>query len=139
MEQSNNRRKPAPKPNNSLGTLISAVVLGISIIIAGATISGAVKKLTAAVEAQTFSSSYASPSNLTVSSTAEKKYLTETEAAEYLNLPVDEIRASITKGEISQYVKTSDGYTISVEQLDEYFNQKAYETMNNNNASSAEE
>ena len=89
--------------------------------------------------AQTFASSYASPSNLTVSSTADKKYLTETEAAAYLNMPVEEIKAAITKGEIEQYVKTSSGYTISVDQLDTFFGQKAYDTMTSNNSSASEE
>lgn len=65
MEQTPNRRKPAPKPNNALGSLLGSVVLGVCIIIAGSTVAGSVKKLTAAVEAQTFASSYASPSNLT--------------------------------------------------------------------------
>ena len=134
MEQTPNRRKPAPKPNNALGSLLGSVVLGVCIIIAGSTVAGSVKKLTAAVEAQTFASSYASPSNLTVSSTADKKYLTETEAAAYLNMPVEEI-----KGEIEQYVKTSSGYTISVDQLDTFFGQKAYDTMTSNNSSASEE
>ena len=137
MEQTPNRRKPAPKPNNALGSLLGSVVLGVCIIIA--TVAGSVKKLTAAVEAQTFASSYASPSNLTVSSTADKKYLTETEAAAYLNMPVEEIKAAITKGEIEQYVKTSSGYTISVEELDKFFGQKAYDTMTSNNSSASEE
>ena len=136
MEQTPNRRKPAPKPNNALGSLLGSVVLGVCIIIAGSTVAGSVKKLTAAVEAQTFASSYASPSNLTVSSTADKKYLTETEAAAYLNMPVEEIKAAITKGEIEQYVKTSSGYTISVDQLDKFFGQN---TMTSNNSSTSEE
>ena len=139
MEQTPNRRKPAPKPNNAVGSLLGSVVLGVCIIIAGSTVAGSVKKLTAAVEAQTFASSYASPSNLTVSSTADKKYLTETEAAAYLNMPVEEIKAAITKGEIEQYVKTSSGYTISVEELDKFFGQKAYDTMTSNNSSASEE
>ena len=124
---------------NALGSLLGSVVLGVCIIIAGSTVAGSVKKLTAAVDAQTFASSYASPSNLTVSSTADKKYLTETEAAAYLNMPVEEIKAAITKGEIEQYVKTSSGYTISVEELDKFFGQKAYDTMTSNNSSASEE
>ena len=139
MEQTPNRRKPAPKPNNALGSLLVSVVLGVCIFFACSTVAGCVKKLSAAVEAQTFASSYASPSNLTVSSTADKKYLTETEAAAYLNMPVEEIKAAITKGEIEQYVKTSSGYTISVDQLDKFFGQKAYDTMTSNNSSASEE
>lgn len=133
MEQTP-RRKTAPKANPSLGILLGSAILGISIIIAGATVSGSVKKLTAAVEAQTFASTYSAPSNLTVNNTAPKNYFTETEAAAYLNISVDEVKAAITKGEIEQYVKTSGGYSIALSELDKYFGQKAYETMNNKNS-----
>ena len=54
-------------------------------------------------------------------------------------MPVEEIKAAITKGEIEQYVKTSSGYTISVDQLDTFFGQKAYDTMTSNNSSASEE
>lgn len=129
MEQTP-RRRPSPKPNPSVGILMGSVILGVCIIIAGATVSGSVKKLTAAVEAQTFSSTLSSPSNLTVNNTAPKNYFTETEAAAYLNISVDEVKAAITKGEIEQYIKTSNGYSISISVLDKYFDQKAYDTMN---------
>lgn len=138
MEQTP-RRKAVPKANPSLGILLGSVILGVSIIIAGAAVSGSVKKLTAAVEAQTFASTYSAPSNLTVNNTAPKNYFTETEAAAYLNISVDEIKAAITKGEIEQYVRTSNGYSISLSELDKYFGQKAYETMNNSSSGGNQE
>lgn len=137
MEQTT-RRKAAPKANPSLGILLGSVILGVSVIIAGATVSGSVKKLTAAVEAQTFASSYAAPSNITVQSSSSKNYFTETEAAAYLNMTVDEIRAAITKKEIKEYVQTSAGYSISKGVLDDYFEQKAYESLNSANSESSE-
>ena len=137
MEQTP-RRKAAPKANPSLGILLGSVILGVSVIIAGATVSSSVKKLTAAVEAQTFASSYAAPSNITVQSSSSKNYFTETEAAAYLNMTVDEIRAAITKKEIKEYVQTSAGYSISKGVLDDYFEQKAYESLNSANSESSE-
>ncbi len=136
MEQRPNRpqgRAPQ-RGNNAMGMLVSAVVLGVSIIIAGASINGSVKKLTEAVTAQTFSSTLSSPSNITVKNTAPKNYYTEKEAADYLCISVDEIKAAITKGEIDEYIKTSSGYVIAQEKLDNFFEQKAYDTMNSNNA-----
>ena len=118
--------------------LLSSVILGVSIIIAGVSVTGSVKKLTAAVEAQTFSSSYSAPSNITVNNTAPKNYYTETEAAAYLNMTVDEIKAAITKKEIKEYVQTSAGYSISQTVLDDYFEQKAYESLNSANSDSEE-
>lgn len=140
MEQRASQHRPArqPRPNPAPVSLLSAIILGVSLIIAAAVVSGSVKKLTAAVEAQTFSSSYTSPSALSINTSAEKSYFTEEEAAAYLNMTADEIKAAITKGEIEQYVKTSAGYSISKAQLDKYFDNKAYDTMKNNNESGAE-
>ncbi|MBQ5333388.1 MAG: hypothetical protein J6K92_09050 [Oscillospiraceae bacterium] len=135
MEQRKGTR-PAPKPVPAGASLLSSVILGVSIIISGVSVSGSVKKLTAAVEAQTFASSYASPSNITVQNSSSKNYFTETEAAEYLNMTVDEIRAAITKKEIKEYVQTSAGYSISKSVLDDYFEQKAYESLNAANSDS---
>ena len=135
MEQRKGTR-PAPKPVPAGTILLSSVILGVSIIISGVSVSGSVKKLTAAVEAQTFASSYASPSNITVQNSASKNYFTDTEAAAYLNMTVDEIRAAITKKEIKEYVQTSAGYSISKDVLDDYFEQKAYESLNSANSES---
>ena len=133
---SGNRKSSRPVP--AAATLLSSVILGVSIIIAGASVGGSVKKLTAAVEAQTFASSYAAPSNITVNGSAPKTYFTETEAAAYLNMTVDEIKAAITKKEINEYVKTSAGYSISKDVLDDFFEQRAYDTLNSSNADSAD-
>ncbi|MGN1088871.1 MAG: hypothetical protein ACI4Q6_00590, partial [Huintestinicola sp.] len=117
MDQRTSQRKSTPKPAPA-ATLLAAIVLGAAIIIAGASVSGSLKKLTAAVEAQTFASSYSSPSNITVNNTAPKNYYTEKEAAAYLNISEEEVKAAITKGEIKEYIKTSAGYSISQKQLD---------------------
>ena len=136
MDQRTPPRKTAPKGNNPMATLLSSIILGVCIIIAGANIGGSVKKLTAAVEAQTFASTLNSPSTITVNNTAPKNYYTEKEAAVYLNITEDEIKAAITKGEIKEYIKTSSGYSISQDQLDDYFEQRAYNQLvaNNENA-----
>lgn len=134
MDQRTSQRKSTPKPAPA-ATLLAAIVLGAAIIIAGASVSGSVKRLTAAVEAQTFASSYSSPSNITVNNTAPKNYYTEKEAASYLNISEEEVKAAITKGEIKEYIKTSAGYSISQKQLDDYFEQRAYNQLVANNES----
>lgn len=134
MDQRTQSRRNAPRPNPAGITLISAAILGICLIIAGASISGSVKKLTAAVEAQTFASTYSSPSTITVNSSESKNYFTEKEAAAYLNITEDEVKAAITKGEIGEYIKTSAGYSISRNALDKYFDNRAYDLQLQNNS-----
>ncbi|MGN0665458.1 MAG: helix-turn-helix domain-containing protein [Huintestinicola sp.] len=129
-QNSRPQSRPAPITN-----VAAAAVLGICIIIAGAVVSSSLNKLTAAVSEQTFSSSLNAPSDLNITSAADKTYFTETEAAEYLKISVDDIKAAITKGEIEEYVKTSSGYTISRDKLDKYFENRAYKTMTDNNSS----
>ena len=51
---------------------------------------------------------------------------------------VDEIKAAITKKEIKEYIRTSAGYSISQTVLDDYFEQKAYESLNSANSDSEE-
>ena len=53
-------------------------------------------------------------------------------------MTVDEIKAAITKKEIKEYVQTSAGYSISQTVLDDYFEQKAYESLNSVNSDSEE-
>ena len=137
--ENNMPRRNNPRPVPAVTVLIAALALGICLIIAAVIVSGSVKKLTAAVEAQTFTSSLNSPSTITVMNTAPKNYYTEKEAAAYLNVSEDEIKAAITKGEIDEYIKTSTGYTISQSELDDYFEQKAYDTMRSNNESTSSE
>lgn len=134
------QKRAAPKasaPQQTV-TLLSAVIFGICLIIAAGIIKGALSDLTEAVTAQTFSSSYSAPSTITVQSTADKNYFTEDEAAAYLNLSKDDIVAAITKGDIDEYVKTSSGYSISKDELDSYFKNKAYQTLMSNNSEDSE-
>ena len=137
---SQGNRAPRPvtrmNPNAVLaGALIlSSLILGICILIAFSGVSKSLKKLTSAVEGQTFTSSFSSPSSLEVTNAPEKQYFTETEAAKYLNLSVDDIKDAIKSGEIDQYIKTSTGYSISKDQLDKYFEQKAYDQLVRDNS-----
>ncbi len=130
------RRQAAARPNlvNALAVVIAALILGICIVITGVTVSGSVKKLTAAVQGQNFSSQFSAPSNLTVNSNAPKQYFTETEAAAYLNMTAGEIVEAIDDGDIQDYIRTKSGYTISKATLDAYFEQKAYDTRVQNNS-----
>ena len=133
-----NRSSQPPKRPAPIAGVAAAAVLGICIIIAGAAVSSSLNKLTAAISEQTFTSSLNSPSDLRITSAADKTYFTETEAAEYLKISVDDIKAAITKGEIEEYVKTSSGYTISRDKLDKYFENRAYKTMTDNNSSDSD-
>ena len=144
--QSNNRypsntagasRPPVRCNPNALlaGALIlSSLILGIFILIASSGVNSSMKKLTAAVEGQTFASSFSSPSSLDVTNAPDKQYFTETEAAKYLNLSVEDIKDAIKNGEIDQYIKTSTGYSISKDTLDKYFEQAAYDQLVRNNS-----
>lgn len=135
MDQRNAPRRNTAKPMPGMAVLIAAAALGICLIISAAIVSGSMKKLTAAVKEQTFTSTLNSPSTITVNNTAPKNYYNEKEAAAYLCLSEDEIKAAITKGEIDEYIKTSTGYAISQDELDSYFDQRAYDTMRANNES----
>ncbi|MBP0954915.1 MAG: hypothetical protein J6M90_04620 [Oscillospiraceae bacterium] len=115
------------RPGMGGAVIIAALILGICIIIAASTVSSSVKKLCAAVEGQTFTSSYTAPSNLSIKTGAEKRYFTEEEAAAYLSLDKGDITDAIKSGDINEYVKTSSGYVISAAELDDYFSTKAYD------------
>ena len=116
------------------GTFIGAVFLGICILIAGINIGGGVRKLNKTLEEKQIASSNSVnvPSDMNV---AQKKYLTEAEAGEYLNLPTEKIVELIKKGEITEYVETGTGYSISVQVLDNWFDNAAYQTRLRSNAS----
>ena len=67
-------------------------------------------------------------------------YMTESEAGEYLNLSTEKVIELIANGEITEYVKTDSGYSISVKVLDEWFDNEAYQTkLKYNTALSATE
>ncbi len=95
-------------------------------LISGLSIGGGIRKLCKTMEEKSFSSinNITQPESVNYS---EKKYLTESEAADYLNLTVKEIETLLTTGEILEYVKTSEGYSISTEVLDAWFDNEAYQ------------
>lgn len=115
--------------------LLSALILGICILIAGINIGSSVKKLNETISGTTFSSTYSSPDNLQINTAAQRKYLTQNEAAEYLNVSAGVISDAIADGKIDEYIITSDGYSISVESLDDYFADEAYAIQTKKNSS----
>lgn len=122
--QTNRNRTSGTKMIN--GTFIGAVFLGICILISGLSIGGGIRKLNKTLADKSFSniSNVTQPDAMKVS---EKKYLTEDEAAAYLNLTSQEIVTLITTGEITEYVKTGTGYSISVTVLDDWFDNESYQ------------
>lgn len=116
----------APRRSGINGNLIGAIFLGICILIAGINIGGGIRKLNKTMSEKVFSdtNTYNAPENVNL---AQKKYLTEDEAAEYLNLSREEVINLITSGEIDEYVRTSKGYSISAEVLDNWFDNAAYQ------------
>ena len=118
-------------------TFIGVVFLGICILIAGINIGGGIRKLNTTLEEKQLASSnsVSVPSNMNV---AQKMYLTEAEAGEYLNLPTEKIVELIKKGEITEYVETGSGYSISIQVLDDWFDNAAYQTKLRSNASAGD-
>lgn len=107
--------------------LLSAIILGVFILISAIIVGSGLKKLSAALTEQSFSDSYSSPDTLTVNSPAVKKYLTQSEAAAYLNVSESEISKAIADHKIDEYITTSEGYSISIDSLDDYFSDEAYQ------------
>lgn len=125
---------PTKRMGGINATFIGAVFLGICILIAGINIGGSLRKLNKTLEEKTI----ASTNNVNVPSEMNigaKKYLTEAEAGEYLNLPTERIVELIARGEITEYVKTATGYSISVQVLDNWFDNEAYQTKIKSNVS----
>lgn len=132
------RSRISPRPVPAAAMLTAAVILGVCLIISASIVNSGMKKLTEAVQAKEFASSFSSPSNLTVKPQSTD-YFTSEEAAAYLKVTESEIRAAITKGEINEYISTSAGYSISKKALDDYFSEKAYaQLMNDNSANSGD-
>ena len=100
---SNRNNNSRPSRGGINGTLVGAVFLGVCILIAGLNIGGNIKKLNKSLSETTFSdtNTYNVPSDYVKT---DKKYYTESEAAEYLNLSTDKIIELINKGEIKKYV-----------------------------------
>ena len=119
-------------PKRNLGVpggayLLSAIILGVFILISAIIVGSGLKKLSAALTEQSFSDSYSSPDTLTVNSHTVKKYLTQSEAAAYLNVSESDISKAIADHKIDEYITTSEGYSISIESLDDYFSDEAYQ------------
>lgn len=129
--QANRNRSSGSKMIN--GSFVGAVFLGICVLISGLSIGGGIRKLSKTVDEKSFSSisNINQPDAMKYS---EKKYLTEDEAAAYLNLTSQEIVTLITTGEITEYVKTGTGYSISVKVLDEWFDNESYQNKLAGNA-----
>ncbi len=106
---------------------LSAVILGVFILIAGINVGSGLKKLSAALEAKTFSDSFTSPDTISVNPAVGRKYLTQSEAAAYLNVSEAEITEAIADKKINEYIATSEGYSISIEALDDFFSDEAYD------------
>ncbi len=117
-------------------TLIGAVFLGICILIAGINIGGGVRKLNKTLEEKQLAATntISVPSDMGIT---ENKYLTEAEAGEYLNLPSEQIVELIKTGEITEYVVTPTGYSISAAVLDEWFDNEAYQNKLRANSSAS--
>lgn len=130
--QTNRNRTSGSKMIN--GTFVGAVVLGICVLISGLSIGGGIRKLNKTMTDKSFSniSNVTTPDSV---SYGEKKYLTEDEAAEYLNLTSQEMETLLTTGEITEYVRTGTGYSISVKVLDEWFDNESYQNKLAGNAS----
>ncbi len=127
----NNARpqRSAPRSKNINGgfIFIGAVFIGICMLIAGAFISAKIGKFEETMLAKTFSdtNTFNSPSELTH---IDKKYLTEVEAAYYLNISEAKMLDILQSGGINEYIKTETGYVISVKVLDNWFENEAYQT-----------
>ncbi|MGN1305424.1 MAG: hypothetical protein ACI4YB_10375 [Oscillospiraceae bacterium] len=134
--QTNRNRTSGSKMIN--GSFVGAVFLGICVLISGLSIGGGIRKLNKTLADKSFSniSNVTQPDAMKVS---EKKYLTEDEAATYLNLTSQEIVTLITTGEITEYVKTGTGYSISVKVLDDWFDNESYQNKLAGNSSDSGE
>lgn len=134
MSANRNNQAPARRSGGINATFIGAVFLGICILIAGINIGGSVRKLNKTIEEKTFASTNTmnAPSEITM---GQQKYLTESEAAEYLNVTKEKIVNLISSGEITEYVKTDTGYSISVSVLDNWFDNEAYQNKLKSGAS----
>lgn len=141
MATNRNNQAPAKRSGGINATFIGAVFLGICILIAGINIGGGVRKLNKTIEEKTFASTnnMNAPSEITM---GQQKYLTEEEAAEYLNITKEKVVNLITSGEITEYVKTDKTdteYSISVSVLDNWFDNEAYQNKLRSGASNEDD
>lgn len=129
----NQSARPVKKTGGINATFIGLVFLGICMLIAGFNIGGNIKKLGKTIEEKSFAaaSTFSIPDSMGMT---QKKYLSETEAGEYLNISSEKVVSLITSGEISEYIKTDAGYSVAVDVLDEWFDNEAYQTKLKANA-----
>jgi excisionase family DNA binding protein len=106
--------------------IIAAIIFGIFLLIAAGNIGKSITELNKTLTDKNFSDSntYATPSDLTYE---EKNYYTDVEAAEYLGITAERVKALIAAGEIPEYIKTDAGYVISKTILDEWFENASYQ------------
>lgn len=121
-------QRPVKRTGGINANFIGMVFLGICMLIAGLSVGGSIRKLNKTIEEKNFaaSSTVTVPDSMGI---AQRKYLSEKDAAEYLNISTDKVVSLITSGEISEYIRTdTGGYSISIEILDQWFDNEAYQT-----------
>ncbi|MCI9408733.1 MAG: helix-turn-helix domain-containing protein [Oscillospiraceae bacterium] len=126
-------QRPAKRSGGINATFIGLVFLGICMLIAGFNIGGNIKKLGKTIEEKSFAaaSTFSVPDSMGMT---QKKYLNETEAGAYLNISPEKVLSLITSGDIKEYIKTDTGYSVSVDVLDEWFDNESYQTKLKNNS-----
>lgn len=120
-------QRPVKRTGGINANFIGMVFLGICMLIAGLSVGGSIRKLNKTIEEKNF----AATSTVTIPDSmgiAQKKYLSEKDAAEYLNISSEKVVSLITSGEISEYIRTDTGYSVSIEILDQWFDNEAYQT-----------
>jgi excisionase family DNA binding protein len=118
LQSSNTSRTVKRAGGGAAAASLGSFFLGVCVLIAGLNIGSGVKKLNDTISEKLFASTYVAPNELSLS---DKKYLTEAEAADYLNITSQRVVELIARGEITRYIRTEDGYSISVDALDEWF------------------
>lgn len=124
---------PVKRTGGINANFIGMVFLGICMLIAGLSVGGSIRKLNKTIEEKNFaaSSTVTVPDSMGI---AQRKYLSEKDAAEYLNIPTDKMISLMTSGEIMEYIRTDEGYSVSIDVLDEWFDNESYQTKIRNNA-----
>lgn len=134
----NQSARPVKKTGGINANFIGMVFLGICMLVAGLSIGGNIRKLNKTIEEKNFaaSSTFSVPDSMGVS---QKKYLSEHDAAVYLNISSEKVVSLITAGDINEYIKTDTGYSIAIDVLDEWFDNESYQTKIRSNAVSSPE
>jgi hypothetical protein len=117
--------------------IIASIILGIALLVSAGMVTKQIKALSATIGTTPFAdtNSFYSPSELTY---VEKTYLDQDEAAAYLHMSAAEIAGLIADGEIDEYVRTDNGFTISKKALDAWFDNEAYQNIVSGNTNDTE-